>query len=156
MGFLDKFKRNSENNIPVQKEEKLPFDIKYSLTDDKKLQIDFLDRKADFKKGYDTTRLIINSQPMENIYNCSLSWYGENDCMMLDERGEFGRRIDYSGILAQIDFNLLQTDKNYCYFVMKNLLEKHRIEEYIQRGLSDTPDYPCGKYIGGMIKDKNR
>ena len=36
--------------------------------------------------------------------------------------------------------------------VMKDLLSKQRVERYLNKGLEENPDTPCGKYIGGVRK----
>lgn len=163
MGLLDRFRKNKEQeNVRVEQNE-LPFNVEFAVTPDGRLQVDFYDKKADFKQFYDTTRLIANPQPInsygdKNVLNCNVSWYGINDAEMLDPRTgqEIGRRADYRGVLAQIDLNLLQTDANYCYTVMKGLLDKKRVEKYLDRGLEETPDLPCGKYIGGIEQKENQ
>ena len=72
---------------------------------------------------------------------------------MFDEKtGQFDslRAQEYRGVLAEIDLELLQTDPNYCNMVMKELLDKQRVERYLESGLQETPEHPCGKYIGGI------
>ena len=45
---------------------------------------------------------------------------------------------------------LLQTDENYCSVVMRKLLDQKRVIKYLEDGLQETPEQPCGKYIGGV------
>jgi len=33
---------------------------------------------------------------------------------------------------------------------MKELLDKKRVERYLESGLQETPEHPCGEYIGGI------
>ena len=135
------------------------FDIQYNQNEDGNLQIDFQNNNPDFKKFYDTTRLIVDRRPLNieghQVFNCAVSWYGHDDCAMFNERTrkyESLRAQEYSEILAELDLYLLQTDKDYCNMVMNGLLDKQRVEKYLERGLQETPDLPCGKYIGGVYK----
>lgn len=163
MGFLDRFKKGDKPKIEeaVTKKqptiEKLPFEVKYSQMPNGNLQVEFIDEGAAFKKLYDTTRLVIKRQPLNmeghQVYNCAVSWYGSNDCQMINE--ETGvidslRAQDYRGVLAEIDLQLLQSDPNYCSMVMKGLMDKERVERYLANGLEESPEQPCGKYIGGV------
>lgn len=162
MGFFDKFKKNNKQNIQdtannMPSAEPLPFEIRYSHMSNGNLQVEFYDKNADFKKFYDITRLIIGQKPLNiedhQVYNCAVSWYGHNDCETLDEEtGKFesSRAHEYRGVLAEIDLDLLQNDPNYCNAVMKKLLDKQRVERYLENGLQEAPEKPCGKYIGGI------
>ncbi len=167
MGFLDRFKKNNKENVSNvasnnQQSKQLTFCVGYSQISNGNLKVEFFDKNADFKKFYDTTRLIIDRKPLEieghQVYNCAVSWYGQNDCQMLDTKtGEFDslRAKEYRGVLAEIDLELLQTDQNYCNMVMKGLLDKERVEKYLESGLQETPELPCGKYIGGVMQKEN-
>lgn len=162
MGFFDRFKKNDKQNIENavnnrQPVGQLPFDVEYSTLSNGNLQVEFYDNDSDFKKFYDTTRLIVGRQPLNieghQVYNCAVSWYGRSDCQMLDEKtGKLDslRAQDYRGVLAEIDLELLQSDPNYCNILMKGLLDKQRVERYLESGLQETPEQPCGKYIGGI------
>ncbi len=162
MGFFDRFKKNDKKNIEnmvnnSQTVKKLPANVKYSKIFNGNLQVDFYDKDADFGKFYDTTRLIVGRQPLNieghQVYNCAVSWYGHNDCQIFDEKtGQLDslRAQEYRGVLAEIDLELLQTDHNYCNMVMNRLLDKKRVERYLENGLQETPEKPCGKYIGGI------
>lgn len=162
MGFFDKFKKNDKQNIGNvvnnrQSVKQLPFDIEYSTAPNGDLQVEFYDKASDFKKFYDTTRLIVGRQPLNmeghRIYDCSVSWYGHSDCQMFDEKtGKFDslRAQEYQRVLAEIDLELLKNDPDYCNMVMKGLLDKQRVERYLESGLQEMPKQPCGKYIGGV------
>ncbi len=162
MGFFDRFKKKDKQNTGNvvnnrQSVERLPFNVEYSQISNGNLQVEFYDKNSDFKKFYDTTRLIIGRQPLNieghQVYNCAVSWYGQDDCQMFDEKtGKFDslNAQEYRGVLAEIDLDLLQSDPNYCNMVMKGLLDKQRVERYLENGLQETPDQPCGKYIGGV------
>ena len=128
-----------------------------------KLQVEFHDTTANFKQIYDITRLLINKRPLimsgKEVYNCLVSWYGSEDCQIFNEKSgsfESPRSIEYRNILAQIDLNLLQNDPDYCKIVMQNLLNIERVEKYLDMGLEETPERPCGKYIGGVMKFGNQ
>lgn len=165
MGFFDRFKKKKEESIetPVvsdkAKSNELPVKIRYTTLPNGNLQFDFLDSNADFKKFYDTTRLVVGKEPIsiggKQVYNCAVSWYGDNDCQILDTktgRSINSRAENYRGVLIEIDLELLQSDKNYYKMLMSKLLDKERVEEYLERGLQETPEIPCGKYIGGIRK----
>lgn len=160
MSFLDIFKKKQgkeamDNN--TQQVEQLTFDVEYSSTSNGNLQVEFYDKNADFKKFYDTTRLIVDRKPLDmeghQVYNCAVSWYMKDACEMFNEETGKFENLDaekYREVLAEIDLQLLQNDSNYCNIVMKDLLDKQRVERYIENGLQETPEQPCGKYIGGV------
>jgi len=164
MGLFDFFKNKDKSaekidttssHSPTQ----VPFDIEFSSTSNGNLQVEFFDNEADFKNFYDITRLILSRQPFDieghPVYNCAVSWYGKEDCQMFDEKsGRFNslRSLEYRGVLAEIDLDLLQNDPSYCSMVMRSLLNQKRVERYLESGLQDSPEIPCGKYIGGVRK----
>lgn len=158
MKFLNLFKmKNQINHAEPTNQIKRAYSIHMSHTKDGRLQIDFQDNKTDMKHFYDTTRLIVNDKPIQigqyTIYDCDISWYGSTDATMLDKNGEeFSRKTEYRSILAEIDIDKMQNDSNYCEFVMKSLLNQDRVQEYLERGLQDSPEIPCGRYVGG-VKD---
>lgn len=154
MKLLDLFKKKKDI-IPNNRENQLPFNMKFTTTSNGCMQIDFQDLNANFKKFYDTTRLITNGQPINiqghSVYECMVSWYGSNDCIMLNEKGEeYGRKTDYENILAELDLNLLQTNPTYAEAVMKSLLDEQRVKRLLEMGLEEYPERPCGEYIGGI------
>ena len=160
MGIFDKLRK--KNNQPTSRSvtpnptTKPPFNLIISATKDGRCQIEFEDHKAnDFKQFYDTTRLIINGKPIiikgHTLYDCDISWYGSTDAILLGPEGEkYGRRNQYENILAEIDINQIQIDGRYCQFVMRQLLNRKRVLRYLEKGLRESPDTPCGKYIGGV------
>lgn len=164
MGFFDRFKKDKKQSIEVpvdnrQQVGQLPFEVEYTSTSSGNLQVDFCDKNAEFNKFYDTTRLIVDGQPLNveghQVYNCAVSWYGHSDCRILDkETGKFEslRALDYRGILAEIDLDLLLNDPNYCNMVMKGLLDEQRVIRYLENGLNETTNEPSGNYIGGVRK----
>lgn len=160
MGFLDRFKKKPEPpasySIPSSPTVKPSFDLIVSATKDGRCQMEFEDFKADeLKQFYDRTRLIINGKPItikgHTLYDCDIAWYGSTDAVLLGPEGEkHGRRNDFKNILAEIDISRMQTDSRYCQFVMRGLLNRKRVLRYLEKGLRDSPDLPCGKYVGGV------
>ncbi len=159
MGFLDRFKK--KNNTERETEatgsrpvEQLPFHVEYSLTANGDLLVEFYDRKADFRQTYDTTRLRVGQKPFDleghQVYLGKISWGKFDDARILDptRQGEF--YVDEQEILAELDLSLLQSDLNYCNMVMKYLLDKKRVERYLQSGLKENAEQPNGIYIGGV------
>ena len=161
MGLSDILKKKKEENketVINELKKDIMNNVKFDRTIDNRLKVEFYDDK-DFKQFYDTTRLIIKEEPInifgENVYNCIVSWYGDNDCHEINpQTGKFEsiRASQYRGVLVQLNLDLLQNDSEYCKTVMQGLLDKKRVEEYLDRGLQEEPDKPCGKYIGGVVK----
>lgn len=158
MGLFDRFKKDNKKIEDIkQQENSIPSNASYETLPNGNLQIEFYDENADFKKFYDTTRLIVGKQPLNmeghTVYNCAVSWYGQDDCQVLDEKtGKFDSvgAQQYRGVLAELDMELLQNDPKYISMVMKGLLDKERVERYLEDGLQENPEHPCGKYIGGV------
>lgn len=164
MGLLDMLKKKEKpqetEQIMHQKQE-LPYDIDFKVNEEGKLQIDFFDKRAEFRQFYDTTRLIIDNEITNMgetpIKQCRVSWYEKDGAIMFDRNGkDISRRAQYKDILADIDIRLLQTDSNYCTAVMKNLLNRTRVEKYMQDGLKEQPDVMCGNYVGGIKLIENQ
>ena len=163
MGLLDFFrtKKKEEPQIEISappKKVELPYDVKYEPTYDGRLQVDFKENNPNFAQGYDITRLIIDGRPLnlagKPVHECLVSWYDETDTIRIDPntRKEISRRTAYQKVLAEIDVNLLQIDPNYCNAVMKDLLNRRRVTEYLNAGLKDNPEKICGNYVGGIEK----
>ena len=157
MGLFDRFKKNKKVENTVQQEKKSPEKITFEMRKDGYLQVEFYDEDAEFKKFYDTTRLLINEEPVvmagHTVYNGSVSWYGREHGLMLNEatgKIENISQVQYRDILTEINLGLLQSDPEYAEMVMKDLLDKGRIERYLENGLREVPEHPCGKYIGGV------
>ena len=162
MGFLDIFKKQPKNNVkgtpqPIKREKRIqnPNSIEYSCTEDGRLVVELYEPNPGPRQFYDTTKLIIDNRVVDLdgrfVQNCMLAWYGQDDAIHLNSRGhDLGRRNQFRNILAEIDKNLLFEDESYCLAVMKQLLNQNRVEQYLSRGLEDTPEIPCGKYVGGI------
>ena len=150
--FLNRFTKR-KNNVEETKEpvqNNLPFEVSFHTTQAGDLQVDLLDKNADFKQSYNSTRLIsLGTVNLDGEYvkNCLVSWYNEVDAEYYDS---VDSRRCYQNVLVDIDLRRLQQDPNYCYIVMTKLLEKNRVEKYLNRGLEEQPIEPCGNYIGGL------
>ena len=92
----------------------------------------------------------------QRVYNCKVSWYKEGDVIFSDPKygGESIDATDYRDVLAQIDPHSLQTNEEYCIFVMNYLLDKKRVMKYLEEGLKENPELLCGKYVGGVRKSE--
>ncbi len=163
MGFFDKFKKRKDNNLQqsVPNVDYTPTNaesnINYSTsTRGGNLQVEYYDENAKFDQFYDTTRLVIKNITTlggQQVLSCDVSWYSRDDCQIKDEetgKWESRRASDYSQVLAQIDVRRLQIDRDYCTMVMKGLLNQKRVEKYLEKGLQEHTERPCGEYIGGV------
>ena len=132
MGFLDKFKKRNTNTLDVKDETPINrdlLDIEFRTASTGGLQVDYYNPANDAKKSYDSTRLIMD-RPItlagKQLWNCRVSWYGIEDGIGRDFIKP--RSEQYTGVLAQIDLDLLQNDPTYCKMVMKNLLNSYSSE----------------------------
>lgn len=160
MGFLDRFKKQNKNEVIAEPKGQIPQKrnenaIEYSCTDDGRLVIELIEQRTKPGQFYDTTKLVFDNKMVEleghYLQNCMVSWYGQEDCVRLDSNGnDYGRRGQFKNVLADIDTSLIWNDEEYCLAVMKKLLNQDRVEEYLNRGLQESPDVPCGKYVGGI------
>lgn len=169
MGLFDILKKRSQQNKnntvnDQQQTVQLTPEIEYNTMPNGHLRIEFYDKNKifDFKESYDTTRLIVGS-PLDieghKVYKCAVSWYGYNDYRIPDEKiGELDsiESRQYKVVLAEIDLQLLQNDQNYCEIVMRELLDKQRVERFLEEGLQEDSKRPCGKYIGGVKKTEEK
>lgn len=154
MGLLDFFRKNKEVVRPVQSvPETEKNKIERTITRDGEIQIDFYRGTYDVRRDYDCTRLVIlNKQPENmygcNVYDCKVSWYHEDDAIMLDEKDS---RHDFKDIKLTVDPYFLQTDDTYATCLMNELLDRTRVNNMLARGMQDNPDRPCGNYVGSVI-----
>ena len=152
MGFFSKFRKNKEisNTQPITKE-RPTCSLKVSHTPDGKIQVEFEEFSPDIRQFYDTTRLIVGqAQRVDGatVYDCAVSWYNSDETLLYNQ--ENSSRTDYKNVLAGINPTTILQDESYCKFVMEKLLKKNRVESYLEQGLSDNPETPCGNYIGGV------
>ena len=48
---------------------------------------------------------------------------------------EIGSRVEYTHVIAAIDPDLLEADDSYAEVLLKYLLEKNRVEQFMENGL---------------------
>lgn len=159
MGLLDFFRKSKETVESTPKVAQAEINkIERTITRDGEIQIDFYRGTYDIRKDYDSTRLVIsNKQPEEmyksKVYDCKVSWYRENDAIMLDENDS---RHDFKNIKLTVDPYLLQTDDSYATCLMYALLDQARVNNMLARGMVDNPDKPCGNYVGSVIMEDGK
>lgn len=160
-GFLEEKNKNQKLKHRCGRVEKPPFEINYYNTNDGRLAIEFIDNELRGKKFYDVTRIVINnpvdfefSHPQDQrtkkvcrVQDLLVSWYDRNDAAVF---GRTTRADIYTEVLAEIDIESLTRDPMYMQYVMRQLLDQKRVEGYLQKGLEDNPDRPCGIYVGGV------
>lgn len=169
MGLFSRFKNKDKKDTsqryqPQNMESKrLPYEVTTEYTPEGYLQVEVCEDHPNNGQFYDVTRLIIQGAPMTMtsnripVLNCLVSHYGHSDCIMIGKNGiEYGRRGDYSHVLAEFDVNLLLRDKTYAYNVLVGLLNKRRIDRYLNDGMKDNPEIPCGIYVGGIDPSSRR
>lgn len=137
------------------------------------IEFTYLDQNNRFGKHYDTTRLIVDTTPEmvegRPIYNAAVSWYGSSDAQFLNSEYR-GRIDDFSYIKVGLDIEKLKSgDQEYATWLfegieanrngkqahVEGLLEQNRVEGYLQRGLKETPEVPCGNYVGQVERTGN-
>lgn len=159
MNLLFNKKGNNKVNPNEPYKRELPYDIKYSLTPDGRFQVDYHNKSATNSNRYDTTRLIISHvvqlDSKNPIYNCYVSYYNQQDAIMLIKGKKVSSRDEYRNILAEFDFNRLKNPQsNYCQTLMEELLNRDRVDRYLENGMRERSDLECGNYVGGLgIKD---
>lgn len=163
MGFFDIFKKKKEekqekpnyvsNALPFKREDKVKIngDLESGIT------FDYYLSEPGFKRFYDTVCLQIpDTQPVFNIfgtkvYNALVSWYGEDDAVPVNIPGLYHslRRRDTRSIQLGLDFSKL-SDSKYLKTLFYLLLDQDRVEKYLENGLQENPEVPCGNYIGQL------
>lgn len=166
MGFFDILKKSNKKeqtqSVPRQNRVEEPSKAQFQYSrDGRYLMIDYYDNSTSFKQFYDTTRLIVDRMPTQignsQVHNCRISWYGSEDAEYLDSKMQaHTRKGQLKEIIAQIDPELLATDPNYCQSVIIGLLNESRVNRYLQAGLEENPQLPCGNYVGGVRQEGNR
>ena len=116
-------------------------------------QLDYYDRTAPYKQMYDTTRIIIDAVPTmiagHPTYSAKVSWYSQNDAEYVDHQyAAMARKNQFTEIKLGLDVSKFFSDSQYQDVLIRQLLEKKRVERYIEEGLKDNPAQPCGNYIG--------
>lgn len=156
MEFKKLFRKKIEEEpvVPQTTPKKLEMPKEYLGKDGKRyLEINYYNEKSKFGQFYDTTRLIVNEEPSyvanSPIYHAKVSWYGMDDTCFFDNGCESYRATDTRDILLGLDFGKLQ-DFDYLDLLMTQLLEKARVERYLQNGLQENVNQPCGNYVGAV------
>ena len=85
------------------------------------------------------------------VYNALVSWYGEDDAVPVNIPGHHHslRRRDTRSIQLGLDFSKL-SDSKYLKTLFYLLLNQDRVERYLNNGLQENPEVPCGNYIGQL------
>lgn len=163
MGFLDKiFNKKSKEQVesPVEMPQEQANMPRITMLSDGRLNVEFYNGSTTEKEFYDTTKLTIDVENPLSIggkvlYNCIVAWDSYNDCIRFGEKSEeyrkiAGNRDAYKGVWLDLNLGSLQTSPEYCDVLMNKLLKKSRVNNYIEMGLQENPERPCGKYIGGV------
>lgn len=163
MGFFDIFKKNKpvkqekhdyiSNDVPFKRQDK----VKINGDLDSGITFDYYISDPNFRKFYDTICLqISDTEPIFNIfgtkvYNALVSWYGEDDAVPVNIPGHHHslRRRDTRSIQLGLDFSKL-SDSKYLKTLFYLLLNQDRVERYLNNGLQENPEVPCGNYIGQL------
>lgn len=152
--FLKKGKRedNANGDIKPAKEEFTQDSGKENhrvtlLDGGRNVQIEFYDPNMSFGQYYDTTKLIVDrvGHRMGNsiVNDCLISWYNN------DEACIEGVEEEQEKILVTLDLERMTSDREYYTFAMKELLNRKRVQGYLERGRSlDSQEHPCGNYVG--------
>ena len=142
MGLFDILKRNRNN-------EKFDTQLPYTIEKDfeGKTKIEYVEKMQN-NDAYHTILTIIKSDG--NLADCYVFWYKDGNAIMIDSTT--GREVGTEIISTKIDFDLLNRDPNYVHALMCNLLNRDRVMKYLQRGLQENPENPCGKYVGSIEK----
>lgn len=165
MGFFDLFKNNNNNKINENMnhvQEKMPFEVSYTQLQDGGIQIEFEENDSRISLGqdYDITRLIIYDKNVllanHLLSECYVSWYGRDDVQFVDPKlDQQTRKNQFKQVLAEIDLEQIKSNPEYLKMLIRGLMKESRVEEYLDKGLQDNPDRPCGIYIGGVKETNN-
>lgn len=164
--FLKKKPTSPQSHVVPEyiKQFEIPFELAY-LSDG--LQMIYHNEEYNPNQLYDTTKLILYTlRPIfvndtdgvsHTLFHGKVSYYNGTDAARLHEDGSclIESSVDYRDIVIEgFDLEKLKTDFQYAHAFFTQFLDENRVEKYIQYGLQDDPEYPCGIYIGG-ISPKN-
>lgn len=180
MGVFDRFRKKEEPRpetkkaVPPIQPDKDSYTIYYDGIG--RIVIEYHEAKPDFKKGYDSTRIIIDRMYGSKrghggtiefgreiragetfLYDIYVSWYGEG----------LTRSKRSSHVIAGVNPRLMTTSPDYLEYVVKFFLDPKRVNEYMESSMmseeelkaeyektGNTKRLPCGRYIGHVtIKD---
>lgn len=114
---------------------------------------------TDMKHFYDndTTVMIINPQVYtiegEQVFNCKVGWTKEGYTVMYNEYGY--QALAYQDVFVNVSIPRLMSDGEYAEAFMSKVLSEEHVMKYVNMGLEESPEFPCGNYIGGVYKDKD-
>lgn len=156
--FKSKDKQTSEPIRPTPVNQTNQNMATFLRDDSGNIIVEYYDPVTTAREFYDTTKLVIAPNPVEidgeKVYSAEVAWYGENDCFMLDENGEnMGRRSDFKSIKLEIDTDKLYSDPMYQKVLMTQLLSRNRVNRYLQIGMEENPEHPCGNYVGRVSEN---
>lgn len=106
---------------------------------------------------YDTTILVISENPTYiqdgvPLYTGRVSWSKSDNCVYIDRNGKINspRAQNYKEVLLEIDMEKFMNDNSYRYALLTSLLDQKRVRQRLAWGLEDSPEKPCGNYMGGI------
>lgn len=114
----------------------------YAVMNDGSIKLGYKENNNNL--DYDTTELIINTNPMNIeghiLYNCLVSWYDSS----------WKKKNEFFNIIVEFDKASLFGDEKYYNYFMSKLLSKERVMKYLKQGLSPNADIECGIYVGSV------
>ena len=160
MGILDNIKNIfKKENKDIRKteiidEEKQPRNK--ITTKNGIVEVECFEPVADSRKN-DTTVVYINPTPYtverSTLYNCKVAWTKDSYTVMFDEDEYYV--LGYKDVLASIDLYKLQTDEEYRREFVRQAMGEEHVKKYLNMGLEESPEVPCGNYIGGIRKKED-
>lgn len=147
MGLLDRIlgkDKNKEDTIQ-EKQREVKDTVKFFRGPQGLEGIEYYNANPKPGQFYDTTRVVINNQCKivegTEIYDLWVSHFNETDVVFLDDDGrESGSKTDYTHVIASIDPELIKTDPDYIECLVKGLLERNRVEDYISKAMKDEEE----------------
>ena len=145
--------------VDLKDRKKINDKLSYIITNDGKHGIEYYnpDNRARFAKGYDTTRIVSIGFPKKidghDVCECMISWYDMSQVLeqsVYDKRGVNGDFNKYTKVLAEIDMEQLNSNPEYTETLMNALMNKNRVENYVNSSLQENPDIRTGRYIGKL------
>ena len=121
----------------------------YRIRNDNTIELGYENK---LKEEYDNTRLIINPISMiicgQKTSRCKISWFNSSERVYFNKKiSEYDQKYSYD-IIVQFNIEKLFTDPNYYSFFMEQLLNKERIQKYLEYGMKENPKIKCGNYVG--------
>lgn len=165
MGLFDFLKRDKKEELEEISRPEIKDEVTSYLTDEGRRVYELCETNPEIGQGYDSTRLIVDKNPKfidgQILYDCMVSWYGENDAILFGKDGSYqGRQFEYEHVIAGINPGLMETDPEYLNYTIKELFKQERVKKYLkwammteteideERNIGDKKACPCGRYIG--------